>query len=255
MEVGADHWHMNNFAGPSMGLKVPEYKTTFSMIALHFSKEMPGGMIVVGPEGERFGDEKYKTSHGKVKVSGRWGPMGVPCPMFMIVDHTMFSSGPIYDKEPRGAWNPLVERYDWSGDNMAELAKGWIKTADTISELAGIIGVDPSNLEESVNRWNGHCQLEEDQDFGRTMMMAPLSQPPFYAVELAPSMLNTQGGPRRNQKAQVVRPDGTPIPRLYSAGELGSMFSYLYQGTGNIGECFSFGRISARNAAAEVPWE
>ena len=86
-------------------------------------------------------------------------------------------------------------------------------------------------------------------------MMAPIVGPPFYAVELSPSMLNTQGGPRRNEEGQIVRPDGTPIPRLYSAGELGSIYSYLYQGTGNIGECLAFGRISGCNAAAEAPWE
>jgi len=33
---------------------------------------------------------------------------------------------------------------------------------------------------------------------------------------------------------------------------MGSMYSYLYQGTGNIGECFAFGRIAARNAVAET---
>jgi len=53
---------------------------------------------------------------------------------------------------------------------------------------------------------------------------------------------------------RVVRPDGSPIRRLYSAGELRSIYSYLYQGTGNIGECMAFGRISGRNAAAELPW-
>ena len=42
---------------------------------------------------------------------------------------------------------------------------------------------------------------------------------------------------------------------LYSAGEMGSIYSYLYQGTGNIGEAFAFGRISARNAVAEKPWD
>jgi predicted oxidoreductase len=52
-----------------------------------------------------------------------------------------------------------------------------------------------------------------------------------------------------------VRPDGTPIARLYSAGELGSIYSYLYQGTGNIGECLAFGRVSGRNAAGETPWD
>ena len=60
-------------------------------------------------------------------------------------------------------------------------------------------------------------------------MLEPIAEGPFYAIELSPSMLNTQGGPRRNEKAQIVRPDGTPIPRLYSAGELGSIYSYLYR--------------------------
>jgi succinate dehydrogenase/fumarate reductase flavoprotein subunit len=255
MEVGADLWHMNNFAGPSMALKVPEYRTTFSMIALHFSREMPGGMIVVGPDANRFADEKRKTSHGKVYESGRWASMSTPCPMYMIVDHTLLSSGPLYDKEPRSGWNTMVDRYDWSDDNMAELARGWIKQGDTVAALASAVGLDASTLEATVNSWNEYCEREEDTDFGRSLMLDPLAEPPFYALELSPSMLNTQGGPRRNGSSQVVRPDGSPVPRLYSAGELGSIYSYLYQGTGNIGECLAFGRISGRNAAAEKPWE
>ena len=255
MTVGADLWHMNNFAGPSMALKVPEFRTTFSMRALHFSKEMPGGMIVVGPEARRFTDEKHKTSHGKVKRHGRWAPLSLPCPMFMVCDHTLFASGPLYDKEPSHGWTQIIERYDWSADNRVELAKSWIKKADTIAALAQTIGLDPATLEDTVHRWNRHCAAKADPDFGRTKMLAPIQTAPFYAVELSPCMLNTQGGPRRNEKGQIVRPDGTPIPRLYSAGELGSIYSYLYQGTGNIGECLAFGRIAARYAVAERPWE
>jgi predicted oxidoreductase len=85
-------------------------------------------------------------------------------------------------------------------------------------------------------------------------MLVPIVNGPFYAVELSPSMLNTQGGPRRNERAQIVRPDRSPIPRLYSSGELGSIYSYLYQGTGNLGECLAFGRVAGRNAVAEAPW-
>jgi predicted oxidoreductase len=107
---------------------------------------------------------------------------------------------------------------------------------------------------KTVDRWNRDAEAGRDTDFGRTLMQAPIVGGPFYAVELSPSMLNTQGGPRRNEKGQIVRPDGTPIARLYSAGELGSIYSYLYQGTGNIGECLAFGRVSGRNAAAETPW-
>src|SRR4029077_21242577 len=70
--VGADLWHMNNYAGPSMALKVPEYRATFSMTPLHLSHERRGGMIVVGPDANRFVDEKLKPKHGKIKRNGQW---------------------------------------------------------------------------------------------------------------------------------------------------------------------------------------
>jgi succinate dehydrogenase/fumarate reductase flavoprotein subunit len=254
MSVGADLWHMNNYAGPSMALKVPEFRTSFSMQALHFSKILRGGMIVVGPDARRFTDEKFKTRHGKVPVNGRWLPLSTPCPMFMIFDHVLFSAGPLYDKTPSHGWTQIIERYEWSEDNTAELKKGWIKTAGSIAALAGVLALDPAALADSVRCWNRHCDEGCDADFGRKLMLEPIARPPFYAVELSPSMLNTQGGPRRNEKAQIVRPDGSPIPRLYSAGELGSIYSYLYQGTGNIGECLAFGRVAGRTAAAEAPW-
>ena len=254
MSVGADLWHMNNYAGPSMALKVPDVRTTFSMQALHYSKQPPGGMIVVGPDGRRFTDEKFKTRHGKVPVNGRWLPLATPCPMYLIVDHAHFSAGPMYDGHPSHGWTQIVEKYDWSKDNSRELAKGWIKTAATVGALASVIGLDPAALEATVGRWNGFCTAGADTEFGRTTMMTPIAQGPFYAVEMSPSMLNTQGGPRRNEKAQIVRPDGTPIPRLYSSGELGSIYSYLYQGTGNLGECLAFGRVAARNAVAAKAW-
>ena len=254
MTVGAELWHMNNFAGPSFALKVDEFPTSFSMQALHFSKETPGGMIVIGSNGGRFWDEKYKTHHGKVKNNGVWAPLTAPCPLYMIFDHTLLTSGPLYDKTPSHGWNQMVDQYDWSDSNEAELAKGWIKKADSIEDLADQINHDPAVLQDTINKWNYSCELGEDIEYGRKLMLNPLVTAPFYAVELSPAMLNTQGGPRRNIKAQIIRPDGSPIPRLYSSGELGSIYSYLYQGTGNIGECFAFGRIAARNAVADNPW-
>ena len=150
MSVGADLWHMNNYAGPSMALKVPEIRTTLSMQALHFSKKIPGGMIVVGPDARRFTDEKYKTRHGKIPANGSWKPLSTPCPMFMIFDHTLFSAGPLYDEHPSHGWTQIVERYDWSEDNRAELAKGWIKTADSLASLAAAVGLDPATLADTV---------------------------------------------------------------------------------------------------------
>jgi hypothetical protein len=234
---------------------VPEVRTTFSMQALHYSKEIPGGMIVVGPDARRFTDEKYRTRHGKIPTNGSWLPLATPCPMFLICDHTQFSAGPLYDGQPSHGWTQIVEKYEWSKDNSTELAKGWIKTADSIAALASVIGLNATTLVDTIDRWNRHVAAGKDADFGRTLMMKLIGDGPYYAVEMSPSMLNTQGGPRRNENAQIVRPDGSPIPRLYSAGELGSIYSYLYQGTGNIGECLAFGRISGRNAVALAAWE
>jgi 3-oxosteroid 1-dehydrogenase len=78
--------------------------------------------------------------------------------------------------------------------------------------------------------------------------------PPFYSAELALTCTNTQGGPKHNGKAQTLDQDGKPIPRLYTPGELGSFFGFLYPGGSNIPEAISFGRIAGENAAAERPW-
>ena len=237
-----------------MALKVPEIPTSLSMQALHYSKEIPGGVIVVGPDGKRFTDEKFKTRHGKVPAHGTWKALTTPCPMHMIFDHTHMTAGPIYDGHPSHGWTQIVELYEWSKDNSVELEKGWIKKADTLAELAAQIGMNGDTLSKTVSRWNAFTASGKDEEFGRTLMLTGLDEGPYYAVQMSPSMLNTQGGPRRNERAQIVRPDGTPIPRLYSAGELGSIYSYLYQGTGNIGECLAFGRIAARNAVGEMAW-
>lgn len=66
-----------------------------------------------------------------------------------------------------------------------------------------------------------------------------------------PARLNTDGGPRRNAKGQILDPNGNAIPGLYAAGEFGSVWGYLYQGNGNVGEALAFGRISARNFIAQ----
>src|SRR6202790_5449923 len=174
MSVGADLWHMNNYAGPSMALKVPEIRTSLSMQALHYSKETPGGMIVVGPDARRFTDEKYKTRHGKVPVNGRWLPLTTPCPMFLIFDQTLFSAGPLYDKHPSHGWTQIIERYQWSENNSAELAKGWIKTADSLEALASAVGLDPVALVDAVAHWNRDCDAKHDREFGRTLMLAPI---------------------------------------------------------------------------------
>ncbi len=165
-------------------------------------------------------------------------------------------------RSPRGIVSPIS--YIWSKDNLAELNKGWIMKARTIEELGTKITADPdndglmsiSNLRANIKRYNQFCRDGEDLDFHREKSsLAPLEDPPYYATKLWPGGPNTNGGPRRNKNAQVVHPDKSPVPRLYSAGELGSLWSMLYIGGGNLGENIYGGRLAAQNAAAEKPWK
>ena len=45
-----------------------------------------------------------------------------------------------------------------------------------------------------------------------------------------------------------------PIPRLYAAGEIISIFGHLHLEAGNITECFVGGKIAGKNAASEKAW-
>ena len=93
-----------------------------------------------------------------------------------------------------------------------------------------------------------------DPDFNRSRNgLNPIEKAPFYAVAIYPTMYNTQGGPKRNAKCEIVDPFDQPIPRLYSAGEMGSFWGWMYNGGGNNCECLCTGQIAARNAVAQKP--
>ncbi|UCG54372.1 MAG: FAD-binding protein, partial [Dehalococcoidia bacterium] len=185
----------------------------------------------------------------------------VPC--YWIFDEKRRAIAPLASY--LGACNPpggvMGEiHYIWSENNQKEIDRGWIIKANTLEELANKIlaGSDnnglmtPSELGATVKKYNSYCREGTDPDFNKPKeWLQPIEDPPYYAVKLWPGGPNTQGGPKRNIRGQVLRPDNTPIPRLYVAGELGSVWGMIYQGGGNIAECIAFGRIAGTNAAGE----
>ncbi len=251
-KVGAALWHMTGAEG-YLGFKLPEYPATFAI--RYYNK----GFIYVNKQGKRFCDETGRELHDGwrdfCQVDSREFTSH-PCypnvPAFGIFDEVTRRSGPLNTSS-----KPMERHlgYGWSSDNSSEIAKGWITQANTIRELAKRISVDESYLENTVIKYNGYCKAGRDADFGRSLeTLGIIETPPFFAIELWPSLVNTQGGPRRDKRARVLNYEGEPIPRLYAAGELGSFWGLLYNGGGNLSECLAFGRIAGRNAAAEIPW-
>jgi predicted oxidoreductase len=149
----------------------------------------------------------------------------------------------------------VVAGYEWSDDNSAEIAKGWIVKADSIAELALELGRDPAAVERAVHEYNAACAAGHDAAFGRNpQTLQPIAQPPFYAIRIDPAIVCTGGGAKRNIESEVIAHDGRTIPRLFEAGELGSMFSNLYQNGSYLTECMISGRAAGRNGVRQTAW-
>lgn len=138
---------------------------------------------------------------------------------------------------------------------QGEIENGQTVTADSLEELAELMGVPAENLVATVDRYNELCDLGKDLDFGkRPEVMGKVQDPPFYAGKLVASMLTMCGGLRTNLDAQVLDADDQPIEGLYVCGSAAGEFfgagdypTYV-PGIGH-GRCVTFGRIAGINAA------
>ena len=178
-------------------------------------------------------------------------------PSWMVFDATLMNAGPLV-RGGRAAYLGV----EWHDDNRNALANGWILQGATIEALAERIRAHPDNrgvmdpalLAHSVRTYNAYCAAGHDAEFAREKeTMGPVEKPPFYALPLYPGGPNTKGGLRANGRCEVLDWDDRPIPRLFSAGEISSVFQFVYQGGGNLAECITFGRLAGRNAAALNP--
>ncbi len=264
-EVGAELWHMN-CAAARLVAKFPDFPIAFFIDysgggksawkqdqVLTTERKSPAGFIFVDKYGQRYMNEDINPHAASYELTPFDShKLEYPrVPSYHIFDRRRIERSPL-GQTTSGASGPK-QLYKWSRDNSVELQKGWITQGETVAELAARIGVAPENLENTVRLWNRQCEVGQDSNFNRNPLeLVPLDRPPFYALKLFPGGSNTQGGPRRNSRAQVVTPFGTPIPGLYVAGECGSVYGLLYPASGgNLGECIAFGRIAAENAMRE----
>jgi succinate dehydrogenase/fumarate reductase flavoprotein subunit len=143
----------------------------------------------------------------------------------------------------------------------------WLARADSLAELADLIGVDGVGLEETVERWNGNVVELDDPDFDRgksvndthwgdgsrtaAATLGPIDTPPYYAVRVRPGALGTKGGARTDGEGRVVDLDGRVIEGLYAAGNaMASVMGMTYGGAGGtLGPGMVFGFAAGRDAA------
>lgn len=229
MDVGAKLWHMHNYESTGVGGNVYYGASVAALFNLTMAPS-----ILVGPDGTRYCRESMYPSqmrHGHIYVAGDW-----TFPAYVEDSWSIVTAGGV----EASAATEIFE---------AGVVAGNIVKADTIEELAEMTGM--TYLAETVAIYNRYCENKLDEAFRRPEhTLLPLLEGPYYAVKMdCRGILNTQGGPERNENAEVLDVFNKPIPHLYSAGELGGVTAHDYQGGGNIAECLVFGQIAGKNAA------
>ncbi|MXW20745.1 MAG: FAD-binding protein, partial [Gammaproteobacteria bacterium] len=140
---------------------------------------------------------------------------------------------------------PIV--YDWSREQMTASfnRREAFRQADCLESLAQSIGVPGNVLANTVAAFN--ASVAEGRDgMGRRHLPAPITRPPFYAIRQQGGSLSSTVGVAVNEKLQVMRPDGAPIPGLYAAGEIlgsGQLQGNAFVGGMMVMPCIVFGRL------------
>lgn len=228
---------------------------------------MVWGGVWVNAAGNRFMNERLpydRAGHELMRLHNSSGVSHIPAHWVFDqrqVDHDGFRMLPV---------GPAVP--DWF-DVDRWLEAGVLQRADTLEELAGQIGVPADALVATVKEYNGFARSGVDERFGRgatpwdrvianvvephtdgpNRCLGVLDAPPYYAVQVVVTDLGTKGGVRTDERARVLRPDGSTISGLYASGNtMAPATGRIYPGAGGpIGCAMAFSWIAALDMAGD----
>ena len=217
-------------------------------------RSLPGCLLVNGAA-QRFVNESAPYVDAVHAMYDAHSPDNPHIPAWLITDQRYRNRYVFAGLPPR---KPLPRRW---------YRAGAVHSAPTIAELAGQVDIDPAALTKTVVRFNEFAQTGRDEDFHRgdsaydryygdprrrpNPCLAPVDTPPFYAIKIVPGDLGTKGGLRTDERARVLRADGTAIAGLYAAGNTSAaVMGHSYAGAGaTIGPAMTFGYLAALDLA------
>lgn len=256
--AGAALWHMWHYHG-SYGFKHPDPAYPFGIRLKRLPDWTPGNdirddvtmsWIIVDRVGRRFLNEyepyMQDTGHRGLEPFDFVSGHAPGLPALLIVD----AAGRALYPMSAPTWHDDDVAKTFAGLDQRTLDETILRRFDSIEELARGFGRDPAILKSEIDGWNELVRSGAPDRFGRPLggrMM--IKEPPFSAAEIWPIVSNTQGGPAHDERQRVLDAFGDPIPGLWEAGEIGSVFGHIYMSGGNLAECFVGGRIAGEEAA------
>ena len=269
-ELGADLWHMNNTSNAGYCVQTGSVDDTLMIQPVSFGTT---NYIWICSDGTRFVNEAVNMRHGKMWRAGTWCTFTMPAIAWAVMDQACFDERFVAGASAVSARTDAIHPLQ---SNQELLEAGIITKCDDLAALSAATGIPEENLSYTLERWNGFCENQADLDFIREVPVDTHNpaylgtgtggdhqdviglgaiEPPYYIFKLIPSLLNTQGGPRKNAEGAILKPSGKVIPRLFSAGEMGCIYSFMYNLGGNFSEAISSGRVAARSCGKLDAWE
>lgn len=166
----------------------------------HGSVAHPAGILVswavimqggfqLDTAGKRFWDESQGYSEAALAVLAR--PGGIA---FDVFDERIAA---------------IARQFE---DFRAAEAAGAVLAADSAEALDAMLRIPPGSTARALAEANG---LDR---FGRDWRATPPLAAPFRAVRVTGALFHTQGGPRVDAQARVLRPGGAVLRNLFAAG-------------------------------------
>jgi len=223
----------------------------------HFSDRQKPGFIVVDRHGRRFVNEAL-TYSDFVEAMIKHCAEDPEVEAFLIGDH------------------PSVRRYGIGAVPPSPLPigpyirSGYLTRAQSAETLARALGVGEHEFVRTLKAFNENARQGIDPDFNRGVgvydrtygdpehgpnpCLAPIEQPPFYAVRLGAGDIGTLTGLKVDRVGRVLDRSDEPIPGLYAAGnDAVSLFGGKYPSGGtSLGPAMTFGYAVARHVLEGV---
>lgn len=233
-EIGAKLWHMSDYEALGFsGFSVDLPDKSSGHLIMKWPSVSRGSIIITADDGGRFLREDEENKHGHLKDHDTYT---IPTPQLhphLVFDQTKFDNFKNEDIPEPEFFNVMIK-------------------ADSMEELAKKIDADPRTLKQTILDFNKFAENGRDIQFNRNPeTMRSFDNGPYYAVPMANTILNTQGGAEKNSRAQIINWDNQVIPHLYEAGEFGGLTGRLYNGATNLAECLIFGKIAGENVVKE----
>ena len=129
--------------------------------------------------------------------------------------------------------------------------QGLLTEGKTPEALAQKLGIPAESFASTIASYNQIQASGNDAEFGRkaSEMPRPLTEGPYYAVEVGPAIHHTMGGIKITPNAEVLDTNGNVIPGLYAAGEVtGGVHGGNRLGGNAVADICVYGKIAADSA-------